>query len=186
MQVSGGAWATSVYSYFQHDEISDATMLGPVVMPEDITQADLQVMDPNCVRSFTNSDFPTKDLGPAYENYKQGVDYIYLDPSGVKRGTPFSYNDNSVADIKNRNPELQNKEFATVRGRNAAIPGIDKRPYPIISTTVMGPRSLLPSKAHNRVWDLLEFTPLATGIAYSEDVTYTTADDSEFVSMTKG
>lgn len=155
-------------------------------MPEDIVQADLQKMDPNCVRSFTNSDFPTKDLGLAYENWEEGIDYIYLDPSGIKRGTPYSYNDNTVAELKARNPDLASLDFNTVRGRNAPIEGIDKRPYPIISTTLMSPRTLLPTSATTRVWDLLEFTPLATGIAFSEEVTYTNADDSEYITMHKG
>lgn len=184
--VSGGAWATAVYSYFQHDDISDATMLGKVVMPEDIVQEDLQVMDPNCVRSYTNSDYKTKDLGPSYEDYKRGVDYIYLDPSGVKKGTPFSYNADTVADIKSRNPELQNQDFNTVRGRSSTISGIDKRPYPIISTTLMSPYSLLPTMPANREWDLLEFTPMGTGIAYSEEVTYTDIDGDKTVTVPKG
>ena len=185
-KVSGGGWATSVYSFYQDDSVSDATMLGPVVMPEDIVYEDLQVMDPKCVRSFTNSDYPTLDLGPAYEDYKNGIDYIYLDPSGVKRGEPFSYNDETVTELKTRNPALENLHFNTVRGRSGDIEGIDKRPYPIISTTILSPESMLPSTPTNRVWDLLEFTPMGTGIAYTEEVTYATEDDSQSLTMVKG
>lgn len=175
-----------MYSYYQNDAVSDATMLGPVVMPEDIVYEDLQTMHPDCVRGYTNSDFPTIDLGPSYEDYKNGIDYIYLDPAGVKRGTPFSYNDDTVNDIKSRNPAFQNTEFNTVRGRNTPIPGIDKRPYPLISTTLMSPRSLLPTMPSNRIWDLIEFGPLGSGIALSEEITYTSVDGSESVNMEVG
>ena len=35
--VSGGSWATAVYSYYQgSDTIGDEELLGPVIMPEDI------------------------------------------------------------------------------------------------------------------------------------------------------
>lgn len=166
--------------------MSDAVMLGPVVMPEDIVYDDLKVMHPDCVRGYTNSDFSTIDLGPSYEDYKNGIDYIYLDPAGIKRGAPFSYNDNTVSDIKSRNPEFHDIEFTTVRGRNEPIPGIDKRPYPLISTTLMSPRSLLPTMPSNRVWDLLEFGPLGSGIAHSDEVTYSSVDDSQSLDLHVG
>ena len=71
--VSGGAWATAVYSYYQHDDVSDATMLGPIVYPEDMTFGNLGDIEDGCVRAFVNS---TSQLGgPSYEDY---ADFIQV------------------------------------------------------------------------------------------------------------
>lgn len=71
--VSGGAWATAVYSYFQHDDVSDATMLGPILYPEDMTYDKLGDIEAGCVRAYVNS---TSQLGgPTYEDY---ADFIQV------------------------------------------------------------------------------------------------------------
>lgn len=55
--VSGGGWANIVYSFYQYSNVSDYTMLGPIVMPEDINMENLAEIDENCVRQFTNSSY---------------------------------------------------------------------------------------------------------------------------------
>lgn len=54
--VSGGSWATVVYSYKQTD-VDDAEFLGPIVGPADITMEKLLEMSPMCARSLTDCDF---------------------------------------------------------------------------------------------------------------------------------
>jgi hypothetical protein len=54
---SGGSWGTVVYSYFQHDDIDDTTMLGPIVLPQDIIFEELEYMDDNCVRRYVNTTY---------------------------------------------------------------------------------------------------------------------------------
>lgn len=55
---SGGSWATVVYSYYQYDNVSDSTMLGPIVFPADIEYDQLPFLDsPDCVRRFPNSTY---------------------------------------------------------------------------------------------------------------------------------
>jgi hypothetical protein len=54
---SGGSWATVVYSYYQHDDISDSVMLGKIVFPEDIEYSDLSYIQEGCVRAYVNSTY---------------------------------------------------------------------------------------------------------------------------------
>lgn len=54
--VSGGSWATIVYSYKQTD-VKDSVFLGPILFPSEITLERLQEMSPDCARSLTDCDF---------------------------------------------------------------------------------------------------------------------------------
>lgn len=103
---SGGSWATIVYSYFQHADVSDHTMLGKVVMPANITQAGLQAMDHNCVRSYTSSSITPGGL--TFLDWVEAVQEIYFTPANISRGTPFSFDSDTLFDIQTRNPGLQN------------------------------------------------------------------------------
>ena len=54
--ISGGNWATHIFSWYQPGApgvaANDAQLLGPIIAPENITSlASLQVMDPKCARS---------------------------------------------------------------------------------------------------------------------------------------
>jgi hypothetical protein len=163
--VSGGSWATSVYSYYQKSDVSDTTMLGEIIFPEDIVYDELHFIDKDCVRSYPNSSYVLQ--GVLYSDWVDGVQEIYLTPSDIPRGKPVSYNADSVADIKSRNPSLQDTDFLLLRGGGS---GIDARPFPIISTTLIGPDDLLPYTPENRNYTLLEFTPLSTGVVKSSTV----------------
>ena len=173
--VSGGSWATMVYSYYQDDSISDDTMLGPVIFPADIVRDDLQEMESGCVRAYPSTDYKWTD-GYTFEDNSDGIQYIYLDPSGIGRGNPFSYNDDSVADILSRNPNLSSESFVKVRGTNGAS-FIDPRPYPIAITTMVGPYDMLPAKPDNREYTALEYSPLSIGVVHTKEYVYKEADD---------
>jgi hypothetical protein len=69
--VSGGSWATTVYSFYQNDAVDDATMLGDVVFPEDITYENLGVIEAGCVRAFVNSS--ERLPGPDYTDWADFV-----------------------------------------------------------------------------------------------------------------
>lgn len=55
---------------------------------------------------------------------------------------------------------------------NTTEQGIDKRPYPIISSTLVGPLDYLPARPDNRNYNLIEYTPLSVGVGYSNNLTY--------------
>jgi hypothetical protein len=54
--VSGGSWATIVYTYKQTD-VDDSIFLGPVLYPADLSMEKLQEMSPQCARALTDCDF---------------------------------------------------------------------------------------------------------------------------------
>lgn len=175
--VSGGSWATVVYSYYQDDSVDDMTMLGPVVRPADISRDDLQYMEEGCVRAYPSTSYKWLS-GYSFEDNLDGIQTIYLDPSGLNRGKPFSYDDATVADIVSRNPSFSASDFYTMRGKDSNIPGIDDRPFPIVATTMIGPHDMLPATPDNREYTILEFTPLSVGVAFTDDITYKMKRDS--------
>lgn len=178
---SGGSWGTSVYSYFQHDNITDDVMLGPIVMPANITDDGLHEMDPNCVRGYTNGSYIPDADGIEYIDWVIAVQAIYFDPAGIYRHVPFSYDNETVQGIIARNPQLNNTDFIVLRGKNqnnntqgeVSLDTVDERPFPIIQATMVGPLSGMPWKPNNRNYSLMEWTPLSAGVAYSHDVSYT-------------
>jgi len=184
---SGGSWGASVYTFFQHDEVPDSVMLGPVVFPSNITLDGLEVMAGDCVRRYPNSSYPTEAVGTTYDDWLAAVQAIYLTPSGVGRGVAFSYDKATVADIRRRNPALQDSEFLLPRGNfNESSPGIDKRPYMIIQGTMNGPRAEMPWNDENRNYSMLEWTPLTAGVAYSHQVAYHGLNTSYYALKTIG
>ena len=52
--ISGGSWATAVFTYPQNPSITDEEFLGNIRMPEDITTNNLKEMSENCALSFVN------------------------------------------------------------------------------------------------------------------------------------
>jgi hypothetical protein len=171
--VSGGSWAVQSYSYIQNTD-SDAELLGPVVEPEDITEDTLSMMDPKCMRSATNGGFPSTFMKWCWEHtcnpvsqfndgWRGAVQKLYFDGRGIPENVRYSFNEETVADIKNRNPSLINEKFVTLA---------DNRPFPIVTTTLIGPAA--GSKYTNATFNFtrVEFTPLYTGDLCHWDVTY--------------
>ena len=80
--VSGGSWATTVYSFYQDEDITDSTMLGPVIFPADINITSLGIIEMGCVRSFVNS---TERLpGPTFEDWEDFIQ-VEIFPCNVLR-----------------------------------------------------------------------------------------------------
>lgn len=178
---SGGSWGTAVYSYYQNNSVDDSTMLGPVVFPVDITLNGLGEMDEYCVRGLTNITYPYTEI-VYFDDWVRAVQYIYFTPSGVGRGVPFSLNDESVAEIKQNNPQLANTTFLLPRGSdvNTSAAGIDPRPFPIIQATLIGPFAMMPWLPSNRNYSMVEWTPLTAGVAYTRGpVTFTAINSTD-------
>ena len=73
---SGGSWASVVYTYYQHEDIPDSVMLGPVVFPEDITLEGLKEMAPGCVRAYTNTTYQV--MGVLFSDWMDAVQVRYI------------------------------------------------------------------------------------------------------------
>lgn len=169
--MSGGSWASTVYTYAQNG-VDDGTFLGRVVPPEQIEYEGLKAMDSDCARSYTKEAYtittlkawkdktaPTLADAWCYALQKQ-----YLDPVGITENTRFSWSEATVADIKQRNPSLSNETFL--------IPANPQRPFLVIGSSMVGPTEGAPYTADAHNFTMLEFTPLYSGQMYSLDVQY--------------
>ena len=184
---SGGSWATTTYTYNQNRSLSDIDFLGDILNPEEMTSRNLKHMDEFCARSFTNTnmmkialdDMKHNDASQA-ESWRTACQQVYLDKIGVVPNSYFSYNQQTVDDIKARNPSLQNEIFL--------LPRDSERPYMIIGTSLIGPSSGAPynCKNSNQNVTLLDITPLYIGQGKTMIYNYKYADDNTIHDMLVG
>jgi hypothetical protein len=117
--ISGGSWATITYGYSQIED--DSVLLGPITDPSAITREGLSEMNEQCARGFTTplvllrifQDIFTKEASDVGDAYADVLSATYFEPVGINRDTLFSWNENTVSDIKSRNPSLANETFIT-------------------------------------------------------------------------
>jgi hypothetical protein len=161
--ISGGSWATTVYTYSQHDPADEAEFLGSIDSPELISREKLQVMSAKCARRLTNSAFTTIVLGsidkcPSLgEMWCYATQEVYMSPVGIPRDMRWAYTQAQVDEIKNRNPELRNEPFL--------LPNNPKRSFPILGSTLIGPEEGAPYtyKRNNQNYTFFEMTPYYVG-----------------------
>jgi hypothetical protein len=169
--ISGGTWGTISYTYAQNVKDENA-FLGDIVPPEKIVYSDLQTMDPACARSLAAPQlvvtglqaFNASEVDKLSDSWAYGVSKTYFEPLGIKENTRFSWNANSVKEIKTRNSELVNEEFL--------LPTNADRPFPIIGATFVGPAAGGPYQADNQNYSFIEFTPLYVGQFKTLDIDY--------------
>lgn len=108
----------------------------------------------------------------------ESVEAMYLTPVGIVSGKFFTWNNETAARIAARNPSLaaSSEAFMTVRDADPAPAPWPKNqvvpPYPIIGTTLLGPKALAPYPSHNESYTLLEITPLYVGESARHNITY--------------
>ncbi len=184
---SGGGWATAAYSYFQPSQLNfqtgeqgaanDEELLGNITFPMDITPDSLEQMSPNCLRGSMNHDV-VKDFLSSYlhngfhfhKAFIDGIHKIYLARANIPKpyGSPpklFSYDSDTIADIKARNPALTNDFIVPAPGR----------PFMLLGFTLLGPTELVPLDKSNRTYTVLESNPLYTGRPDTSVYTYQSA-----------
>lgn len=172
--ISGGSWATSVYTYSQHNSADELEFLGEIVSPEDITREQLKIMSGKCARrlsdsKFTNIVLKSIDKCPSLgEMWCYGTQEAYLSPSGIPRDTYWAFTQEQIDDIIARNPELQGTPFL--------LPSNPNRPFPIIGSTLIGPEQGSPYtyKRDNQNYTFFEMTPLYVGHVKRLDMEYNT------------
>ncbi len=171
--VSGGSWASTIYTYYRSGAVDDNQLLGPITAPGGITQNHLnyslipemlaynaQTWLVGVVANWEASPF-VKYTSHDVWNYSIGD--AYLKPFGLfdvdaasyhpENLAYFTLNDQTEQDIVNCNPGLQGHDFHKVR---------QNRPLLVINSSIQLPQSN-PQNA-----DLLnfEYTPLTVGRAY--------------------
>ena len=167
--VSGGAWATVVYSYYQKQLTtpehpvaqSDEELLGDIVEPENCSFETLNVMPQTCARYSATASFNVdlisnmlryRSLPKAW--FKQ-VAAQFIERYGIHSNSSFTWNETVLEDILKRNPSLTSTDFV--------LPSDTNHPYPIFVSTHEGPVAGAPFPEHNRVFSGFDMTPLYVG-----------------------
>jgi len=98
-------------------------------------------------------------LQPTFCHSSSGWAYatqkLYFEPVGIQAGVPFSWDEETVADIKTRNPSLKNIPFM--------LPADAARPYPLVGAGIVGPDEGAGYAFEDRNMTMLEMTPLYVG-----------------------
>ena len=137
--ISGGSWASSVYTYSQH--ASDEEFLGDIVPPENITRAGLKSMPAECARKAPGANnfdtiFLSKLLSDgADQAWLAAVGEVFLTANGIDPTALFTLNAATLADIRARNPALANQTFLLPHAG---------RPFLVLGTAFLGPVSMTP------------------------------------------
>lgn len=182
--VSGGSWASTAYCYYKSGAENDAEFLGPITEPKDITMDGLEILDENCLGHTATTSLRHKLIElmpkvPEDELWLRAISEVYFEPFGIyspaepdqpdQPGQPtyFSLDEDTVKDIKKRNPILADAVFNTVH-----IPEDpdNKRPFLIIDSTLIGPNELALFSDETVV--TFQYTPLYVGSPLYKDVTY--------------
>ncbi len=172
--VSGGSWLSGPYTYYRSGPSDDATFLGPITPPQDITMAGLREIDPNSIgatatQSLRNALFEALEQGvPEDRLWIEAVGQIYYQPFGLhdrEAEAYFSLFEATVADIVKRNPELAGATFHTVR---------PDRPYLLMDGTLIGPANLAPLELDSIT--TFQMTPLYCGGPLAASVTFNPSD----------
>lgn len=169
--ISGGAWATTTFTYVQNVS-NDDVFLGKVADPKHITVENLKKMEPGCARGLSAPEMTLialeaikdKKVDSPAAAWSYAVSKTYLEPVGIKPNTRFSWDAATVKDIKSRNSALANAEFT--------VPVNKDRPFPVIGTTLVGPVAGAPFTAKTQNYSLLEITPLYVGTMKNLDIKY--------------
>jgi hypothetical protein len=180
--ISGGAWATTAFTYFQHKYTdSIAKLLGEIIMPTNLTMDALKNIETGCIRRapVDNNliDVSLKLLTQKNESLSQiwrdAVYEVFLEPAGVPKNALLTWNTGTRDAILQRNPDLvkANVSWSMPCGGdcNTSIIG---RPFPLIGSTLLGPTNLVPLNIKKRSYTQLELTPLYVGEAIIQNVTF--------------
>lgn len=171
--VSGGAWASFVYTYYRSGAEDDEQLLGPVTEPADLTMKGLRAPLPrSCMGWLMTQDIDWALISrlpddPISEWWLRRIGGIVLQPFGLydpDRPHTISLNAETVQDILDRQPEgstLCAEDFYTAR---------PERPFLVVNASLIAPSNLGTLGKESPV--LYEYTPLYVGSPNPLKVTY--------------
>lgn len=167
--VSGGSWASAVYTYYKSGASDDKELLG--IDPSSVERKTWRLSDWKASLVNSNLAYPaTADFektigeylleGPEDMAWINAVRDTFFKPFGLDENNFFSLDSSAVNKILNKNRSLQSEW-------NSSIFDIPKegRPYLIVNGTLLWPVELEDLDKVNRV--LVQFTPLYVGNPFS-------------------
>jgi hypothetical protein len=172
--VSGGSWASTIFTYYQEGAANDEQLLGKIMAPNEITLDNLQVMPKGFMgevitKSLFDNLFERLGLDLISHGILQEMDFIWIDgvghtylkPFGLydpKKPKYFTLNETIRDDIIKRNPKLNASDFITVHSQEGDI----KRPFLVVNSSVLAPKKDLPIRNPENL-SVFNYTPLYVG-----------------------
>ncbi|MCD4697841.1 MAG: patatin-like phospholipase family protein [Bacteroidales bacterium] len=132
--VSGGSWASVPFIFLDH-QIDDADFFGKYYKPEDISE-DVLKYDPeySLARAISRSylmDDLIRNVFAGDELYSRIIGSLFLKPFNIGSNRKFfTYNESSLQEILNLNPDLNEEDFYLVNKKQ-------NRPYLIAGGTIL-------------------------------------------------
>lgn len=174
--VSGGAWATTIYTFFQPGTAgvakTEEELLGDLLPPEQCTLENLTRMGPTCARKMSNHHlaaglfkdvFDGLDVPGAWEHQ---IGKMVLEPFGIDPSKSFTWNETTLNDILARNKgKFSTTDFVLARGT-------ERNPFPILIGALLGPADLAPFETTRRRYTVWEATPMYVGVDWVRNHTY--------------
>lgn len=186
--VSGGSWAVLAYTYFrpsasvEEDKDPIQEFLGDVINPENMTMKQLNTDIPHT----SGRAAPTKSLidaaiallldrkvASSHLIWRKAVSKIFLEPYNIKATALPAWNNEILNDLFQRNPSLSGLDWITpCTGNNCSYHADDiiasNRPFPIIGSTMLGPKDGFPfSSSNNMSFDAFEMNPMYVGSPFT-------------------
>mmetsp|Transcript_19857 Transcript_19857/g.48580 ORF Transcript_19857/g.48580 Transcript_19857/m.48580 type:complete len:574 (-) Transcript_19857:309-2030(-) len=164
--VSGGAWAVSSYSFTNK---TDEEYFGPYTPPENITLKGLETIPEGSARESALASFYPSLLECAITGCNLGKRWVelveehFLQPNGVHGSSTMMYNAEQAAAFSARNGGLKIEDII--------FPDPSK-PFPIFGISLLGPRALSPFPEAQRMFTVLEATPLYSGLSPQQNITF--------------
>ncbi len=167
--VSGGSWASTVFTYYSAGAQNDEQLLGPITGPADITWRSLDKLPKRCLGHTAPTDFKRLLLKYALDKdvddkevWIRAVGKAFLNPFGLyarRKRHFFSLDSQSVGEIIRYNPALAKQTFHLVR---------KNRPYLVLNSCLIWPTDKL---GHENLVGF-EYTPLYVGTPFRLQLSY--------------
>ena len=195
--VSGGSWASTIFTYYNEGAKNDKQLLGNIIAPGDITMKNLKHMPKGFMGEVISNHLIDDVLGRLAEGtltlgILQKMDYVWIDAVGSTYLKPyglydpenpkyFTLNDSTRNGILARNSKLKASDFITVHKKKGDI----KRPFLIVNSSLLAPARYLPIKNPESL-SVFNYTPLYIGSNHPIGVTDTELLTGRTISFNAG
>ncbi|MCB9232578.1 MAG: hypothetical protein H6581_12985 [Bacteroidia bacterium] len=183
--VSGGSWASTIFTYYNAGAQNDEELLGTYIEPGEISMDNLLDISPSFLGyaatrdlSATILELTLKDIATAgilqsgKDIWIDAIGETYLKHFGLyDRGKPryYTLNDSTMQGIIDLNPKLKlsSDDFYTV---HSLQPGDVHRPFLVVNSSLLAPASMLPVNADDMT--VFNYTPLYLGSLHRQFIEY--------------
>lgn len=196
--VSGGSWASTIFTYYNAGAENDDQLLGNIIKdPQKITMDTLKYMPDGFMgevitKHLVDDVFLRLAEGSLTFGTLQKMDYVWIDAVGSTYLAPyglydpkhpkyFTLNNEVKNDILARNRKLKADDFITVHKQEGDI----KRPFLIVNSSLLAPSRYLPLKNPENL-SVFNYTPLYIGSNNPIGVTDTELLSGKTISFNAG